>query len=80
VLYLLHSIIGAPAAIMVNKGDYVRMARKLQKAKVLFHPIFILQSREIVNKTDLVTDTSGYKQPAVFIDVEGDEWVETMTK
>ncbi len=33
-----------------------------------------------VNKIDSVTDVSGYRKPAIFIDVEGDEWEETIDR
>ena len=33
-----------------------------------------------INKIDTIIDSSGYKQPAAFIDVEGDEWVETIDR
>ena len=31
-----------------------------------------------VNKVNSVIDASGYRKPAIFIDVEGDEWEETI--
>ena len=33
-----------------------------------------------VNKIDTVIDSTGYRQTAVFIDVEGDEWVDTIDR
>lgn len=33
-----------------------------------------------VAKIDQITDTSGYKRPAIFIDVEGDEWEESIDR
>ena len=33
-----------------------------------------------INKIDTIIDTTGYKQTAVFIDVEGDEWIETIDR
>ncbi len=33
-----------------------------------------------VNKIDTVIDSTGYKQTAVFIDVEGDEWIDTIDR
>ena len=72
--------IGAPAAIMVNKGDYVRTGQKIAESKGFVSSNIHSSVSGKVNKTDLVTDTSGYKQPAVFIDVEGDEWVETIDR
>ena len=33
-----------------------------------------------VNKVDSVIDASGYRKPAIFIDVEGDEWEESIDR
>ena len=33
-----------------------------------------------VVKIDTTIDTTGYKQPAVFIEVSGDEWVDTIDR
>ena len=33
-----------------------------------------------VNKIDNALDSSGYKRPAIYIDVEGDEWEETIDR
>ena len=33
-----------------------------------------------VNKIDNALDASGYKRPAIYIDVEGDEWEETIDR
>ena len=33
-----------------------------------------------VSKIDAIVDASGYRRPAIFVDVEGDEWVETIDR
>jgi len=33
-----------------------------------------------VNKIDVQLDATGYKRPAVYIDVDGDEWLETIDR
>jgi electron transport complex protein RnfC len=72
--------IGAPAAIIVNKGDYVRTGQKIAESKGFVSSNIHSSVSGKVNKIDSVIDTSGYKQPAVFIDVDGDEWVETIDR
>jgi electron transport complex protein RnfC len=72
--------IGAPAAIIVNKGDYVRTGQKIAESKGFVSTNIHSSVSGKVNKIDSVIDTSGYKQPAVFIDVDGDEWVETIDR
>lgn len=33
-----------------------------------------------MSKIDAIVDASGYRRPAIFVDVEGDEWVETIDR
>ena len=33
-----------------------------------------------VNKIDAIVDASGYRRPAIFVDVEGDEWEDTIDR
>ena len=33
-----------------------------------------------MDKVDAVIDASGYRKPAIFIDVEGDEWEESIDR
>jgi electron transport complex protein RnfC len=72
--------IGAPAAIIVNKGDYVRTGQKIAESKGFVSTNIHSSVSGKVNKIDSVIDTSGYKQPSVFIEVDGDEWVETIDR
>ncbi|HOO98868.1 MAG TPA: electron transport complex subunit RsxC [Bacteroidales bacterium] len=72
--------IGAPANIIVNKGDSVLTGQVIAESKGFVSAYIHSSVSGKVNKIDTVTDTSGYKQTAVFIDVEGDEWVETIDR
>lgn len=72
--------IGAPATPIVNKGDNVRTGQLIATAKGFVSANIHSSVSGKVNKIDTVTDTTGYKQPAVFIDVEGDEWVDTIDR
>ncbi len=72
--------IGAPATIIVNKGDYVKTGQIIATSKGFVSSNIHSSVSGKVNKTDTVIDTTGYKQTAVFIDVEGDEWIETIDR
>ena len=66
--------IGAPATAIVKKGDVVKVGTKIAEAGgFVSAPIFSSVSGK-VNKVDTVIDASGYRKPAIFIYVEGDEW------
>ncbi len=68
--------IGAPAKAIVQKGDKVKVGQMIAEAGgFVSAPIFSSVSGT-VQKIDAVTDASGYGKPAIFIEVEGDEWME----
>ena len=69
--------IGAPAIPCVQKGDKVKVGTQIgtPMEKALSTSIFSSVSGT-VQKVDMVVDASGYKKPAVYITVEGDEWEE----
>jgi len=72
--------IGAPATAIVKKGDVVKVGTKIAEAGgFVSAPIFSSVSGK-VNKVDTVIDASGYRKPAIFIDVDGDEWEETIDR
>ncbi len=72
--------IGAPALPIVKKGDLVKVGTKIAEAGgFVSAPVFSSVSGK-VNKVDSVIDASGYRKPAIFIDVEGDEWEETIDR
>ena len=69
--------IGAPALPCVQKGDKVKVGTQIgtPMEKALSTSIFSSVSGTVL-KVDTVVDASGYKKPAVYITVEGDEWEE----
>lgn len=72
--------IGAPAVAVVKKGDRVKVGTKIADAGgFVSAPIFSSVSGT-VNKVDAVIDASGYRKPAIYIDVDGDEWEETIDR
>ena len=60
----------------VNKGDKVRVGTLLGKAGGFVSANIHSSVSGTVTKVDQITDASGFKKPAIFIKVEGDEWEE----
>ena len=77
---LLGQHIGAPAQAVVNKGDSVKVGTLLAKAGGFVSANIHSSVSGTVAKIDQITDMSGYKRPAIFIDVEGDEWEENIDR
>jgi electron transport complex protein RnfC len=72
--------IGAPAITIVNKGDNIKTGQVIAASKGFVSSNIHSSVSGKVNKIDTIIDTTGYKQSAVFIDVEGDEWIETIDR
>lgn len=72
--------IGAPAKPVVQKGDVVKVGTLLAEAGgFVSAPVYSSVSGK-VNKIDVVLDASGTRRMAVIIDVEGDEWEESIDR
>ena len=72
--------IGAPAKPIVQKGDKVKVGQMIAEAGgFVSAPIFSSVSGTVL-KVDTIIEASGYKKPAVFITVEGDEWEESIDR
>ncbi len=72
--------IGAPSEIIVNKGDYVKTGQVIATSKGFVSSNIHSSVSGKISKIDSVIDTTGYKQTAIFIDVAGDEWIETINR
>jgi electron transport complex protein RnfC len=72
--------IGAPAAAIVAKGDEVKVGTLIAKANGFVSANIHSSVSGKVAKVDEVMDASGYKRPAVYIDVIGDEWEENIDR
>ena len=72
--------IGAPATPMVEKGAAVKAGQVIAQAKGFVSANIHSPVSGKVSKIDTVVDTTGYKQTAIVIDVEADEWVETIDR
>lgn len=72
--------IGAPAQPIVNKGDVVKVGTLIAKASGFVSANIHSSVSGKVLKIDSVYDASGYKKPAIFINVADDEWEESIDR
>jgi len=80
VLIPLGQHIGAPAQAIVNKGDLVKVGTLIAQAGGFVSANIHSSVSGKVSKIDNITDASGYKRPAVIIDVDGDEWEDSIDR
>ena len=79
-VFSLFQHIGAPAKPVVQKGDVVKVGTLLAEAGgFVSAPVHSSVSGK-VNKIDAVLDASGTRRMAVIVDVEGDEWEESIDR
>ena len=72
--------IGAPAIPCVQKGDTVKVGTLIAAAGGFVSANIHSSVSGKVAKIDTVVDASGYRKPAIVIDVEGDEWEESIDR
>ena len=72
----LNQNLGAPGVAQVQKGDEVKVGQLLAKGEAFISSNVHSPVSGKVLKIDTVMDPSGYKRPAVVINVDGDEWIE----
>lgn len=77
---MLGQSLGAPSSLLVAKGDRVKVGTLIGKASGFISANLHSSVSGVVAKIDDVIDASGYKRSALFIDVEGDEWEETIDR
>ncbi|MBN3034571.1 MAG: electron transport complex subunit RsxC [Bacteroidales bacterium] len=68
--------LGAPAKVLVKKGDPVKAGQMIARGEAFISAHIHSSVSGKVSRIDEVTDPSGYRRMAVIIDVEGDEWEE----
>ena len=79
-IFPLSQHIGAPAVPVVQKGDKVKVGTKIADAGgFVSAPIYSSVSGTVF-KIDTVIDATGYRKPAIIINVEGDEWEESIDR
>ena len=79
-IFPLSQHIGAPAKPVVQKGDKVKVGTLIAEAGgFVSAPIFSSVSGTVF-KVDTAIDATGYRKPAIIINVEGDEWEESIDR
>ena len=72
--------IGAPAKPLVKKGDKVKVGTMIAEAGgYVSAPVYSSVSGTVW-KVDSAIDATGYQKPAIIINVEGDEWEESIDR
>ena len=72
--------IGAPAQPVVEKGQKVKVGELLAKAGGFVSANIHSPFSGTITKIDSTIDAWGIRMPAIFMDVEGNEWLETIDR
>lgn len=76
----LNQNLGAPGTPQVKKGDEIKVGQLIAKGEAFISSNVHSPVSGKVLKIDNIMDPSGYKRPAVFVNVEGDEWLESIDR
>ncbi len=79
-IVLLSQNLGAPSNPLVNKGDKVKVGQLIAEGTSFISSNIHAPVSGTVSKIDDAIDSSGYKRKSIFIETEGDEWLETIDK
>lgn len=72
--------IGAPAKPVVQRGDKVKVGTLIAEAGgFVSAPVYSSVSGTVA-KVDTIIDATGYRKPAIIINVEGDEWEDSIDR
>jgi len=72
----LNQNLGAPGVAQIKKGDEIKVGQLLAKGEAFISSNVHSPVSGKVLKIDNVMDPSGYRRPAVVINVDGDEWID----
>ena len=72
--------IGAPAQPVVEKGQKVKVGELLAKAGGFVSANIHSPFSGTITKIDSTVDAWGLRMPAIFMDVEGDEWLDNIDR
>jgi len=67
--------LGAPSKAIVEKGEVVKVGQLIAKGEAFISSNIHSPVSGKVLKIDEALDQSGYRRPAIFINVDGDEWM-----
>ena len=79
-IFPLSQHIGAPAKPVVAKGDKVKVGTVLAEAGGFVSAPIHSSASGTVAKIDTSFDATGYRKPVIIINVEGDEWEESIDR
>lgn len=80
VVVMMNQHLGAPATPCVAKGDKVKVGQLIGKAEAFMCANVHSPVSGTVSKIDMCKDMFGIAKPAIYIDVEGDEWEESIDR
>lgn len=80
VIIPLAAYVGTPSVPIVAKGDIVKVGQLIGKSNGFISSNVHSSVSGKVVKIENALDASGYKRLSVFIDVEGDEWLEEIDR
>ncbi|MFW6290441.1 MAG: electron transport complex subunit RsxC [Mariniphaga sp.] len=72
--------IGGPAVPVVKRGDVVKAGQLIAKSSSFVSTNIHSSVSGTVKRVDFQPDSSGYPKQGIFIDVQGDEWVEDIDR
>lgn len=72
--------IGTPAIPTVSKGDSVLTGQIIASSRGFVSSNVHSSVSGKVSKIDTITDSSGFRQTAIFIDTDGDNWIDTIDR
>jgi len=72
--------LGAPSVPIVKKGDEVKVGQLIAKSEAFISSNVHSSVSGKVLKIDNVINQSGYKQPAIVINVAGDDWMNNIDR
>ena len=79
-IFPLSQHIGAPAKPVVQKGDKVKVGTLIAEAGGFVSAPIHSSVSGTVFKIDTAIDATGYRKPVIIINVEGDEWEESIDR
>ena len=72
--------LGVPSKAVVAKGDEIKVGQLIAESNGFVSANIHSSVSGKVLKIDKALDASGYKRDAIFINVEGDEWIDNIDK
>ena len=72
--------LGVPAVVKVNVGDHVKVGQLIAAGEAFISANVHSSVSGTVTKIEQLPDYSGYKKESITIQVEGDEWDETIDR